>query len=507
VSTLAPTSSAVAKAMETPTSDEPQQGPVAPEVTDFKARIRAMEDAIAAMGNMLERVTLPTPSLPHLPSNAHEEERVRSHSHGTFEPQAPEIPVRNKRFAPVLCVELYRLTDLHAVLRARTSGTLTSIANQLRPRMDDALFSGDPALSVLLFLSQLTMVADQSSLSEAELLWIVEDFVRPPVKGAFRAQRPTTWPIAVHLLLTTYAAESLQDQSLRKINNIAQFPSEPVRAFGLRLQLEATALGPLLSVDEIKTWLAIGLSDPVRSHFAAYQPANELDDHTPLSILITRAELLEKGIRTNVHGASRYAGRSSPRPSPIMALSDPHIDYPGSFLDDEESAVFAIDSTDKKPSSESWVCFVCYKRGHDWIECQLLSHVSSTEKEAVLLRRRQYVEERRGKRMPRIPSFESLWPDRTPVGVFCFLRRVRRTLFFGESFRPCRFISCPRIRGYQAYVGKCFTTAAGAQPPLTLNRRHQCRWQRPASSCQMAVTSCHSHINPRVVAQSHVIPL
>jgi hypothetical protein len=113
---------------------KPQQGPVAPEVNDFNARILAMEDAIAAMGNMLERVTLPTPSLPHLPSNAHEEERVRSHSHGTFEQQAPEIPVRNKRFAPVLCVEVYRLTDLHAVLRARTSGTLTSIANQLRPR-------------------------------------------------------------------------------------------------------------------------------------------------------------------------------------------------------------------------------------------------------------------------------------------------------------------------------------------------------------------------------------
>jgi hypothetical protein len=403
VSTLAPPSSAVAEAMETPTSDEPQQGPVATEVTYFNARIRAMEDAIAAMGNMLERVTLPTPSLPHIPSTAHEEERVRSHSHGTFEMQAPEIHVRNKRFAPVLCVEAYRLTDRHAVLRARTSGTLTSIANQLRPRMDDAFFSGDPPLSVLLFLSQLTMVADQSGLSEAELLWIVEDFMRPPVKGAFRAQRPTTWPIAVHWLLTTYAAESLLDQALRKINNIAQFRSETVRAFGLRLQLEATALGPLLSVDEIKTLFAIGLSDPVRSHFAAHQPATELDDHTPLSILITRAELLEKGTRTDVHGASRYAGR----PSPILALSDQHIDYPESFLEDEESTVFAIDSTDKKPSSESWVCFVCYKRGHGWLECPLLSHVSSTEKEAVVLRRRQYVEERRGKRMPRVPSFES----------------------------------------------------------------------------------------------------
>jgi hypothetical protein len=195
--TLAPPSSAVAEAMEIPKSDEPQQGPVATEVTDFNARIRAMEDAIAAMVNMLERVTLPTPSLPRIPSDVHEEERVRSQSHGTFEPQAPEIPVRNKRFAPVLCVEAYRLTDLHAVLWARTSGTLTSIANQLRPRMDDALFSGDPPLSVLLFLSQLTMVADQSGLSEAELLWIVEDFMSHPVKGAFRAQRPTTWPIAV----------------------------------------------------------------------------------------------------------------------------------------------------------------------------------------------------------------------------------------------------------------------------------------------------------------------
>jgi hypothetical protein len=104
------------------------------------------------------------------------------------------------------------------------------------------------------------------------------------VKGAFRAQRPTTWPIAVHWLLTTYAAESLLDQALRKINTIAQFPSETVRAFGLRLQLEATAFGPLLSVHEIKTLFAIALSGPVRSHFAEHQPANELDYLIPLSI-------------------------------------------------------------------------------------------------------------------------------------------------------------------------------------------------------------------------------
>jgi hypothetical protein len=33
----------------------------------------------------------------------------------------------------------------------------------------------------------------------------------------------------------------------------------------------------------------------VRSHFAANQPATELSDTVPLSVLIGRAELLERG--------------------------------------------------------------------------------------------------------------------------------------------------------------------------------------------------------------------
>jgi hypothetical protein len=70
---------------------------------------------------------------------------------------------------------------------------------------------------------------------------------------------------------------------------------ESARQYGSRLQLEAAALGSLMSTSEIK--FAQGLLDPVRYLFAANQPSNELEDYTPVSVLVGRAERLETGTR------------------------------------------------------------------------------------------------------------------------------------------------------------------------------------------------------------------
>jgi hypothetical protein len=64
---------------------------------------------------------------------------------------------------------------------------------------------------------------------------------------------------------------------------------ESVRQYGSTLQLEAAALGSLMSTSEIKSQFAQGLSDPVRSLFAANQQSNELEDYTPVSVLVARA--------------------------------------------------------------------------------------------------------------------------------------------------------------------------------------------------------------------------
>jgi hypothetical protein len=65
-----------------------------------------------------------------------------------------------------------------------------------------------------------------------------------------------------------------------------------------RLQLEAAAFGSLLNATEVKSLFAQGFKEPIRSLFAAHQPLAELEDTSPLSVLIGRATLLENGTRS-----------------------------------------------------------------------------------------------------------------------------------------------------------------------------------------------------------------
>jgi hypothetical protein len=98
----------------------------------------------------------------------------------------PVIPVRNRRYAEVLAVQNYRLRDRAQGLRPDQVATLTNVANQIRPRLDGCFFSGEPALAVLPFLRQLVKIANQSHVSEAALLWIVEEVLGSPARDAFR---------------------------------------------------------------------------------------------------------------------------------------------------------------------------------------------------------------------------------------------------------------------------------------------------------------------------------
>ena len=75
----------------------------------------------------------------------------------------------------------------------------------------------------------------------------------------------------------------------------AQRPTESVRDFGLRVQQEASLLGSLIPLSELKSLFSQGIQDPVRSNFVAGQTAAELSDNVPLTVLIGRAELLERG--------------------------------------------------------------------------------------------------------------------------------------------------------------------------------------------------------------------
>lgn len=301
---------------------------------------------------------------------------------------APEIRVRNRRYAQVLAIDSYRLRDRTAVLLPDEVNNLTKAANQIRPRLEGFFFAGDPPLSILPFLGQIVRVSDQSHMSEATLLWVIEDFLMSPVKEAFRAQNLNTWPEAVYWLIVTYAAETLLDSAVRRLQTTTQGMGESVRQFGLRLQFEAAALGSLLDAMEVKSLFAQGLRDPVRSLFAANQPAMELEDSTPLSVLVSRATLLESGTQSTVRPTPRpYGGRT-----PVLATQ-------ATVADDEdgpESAqVLALAARGGRTDSDKWTCYVCFRQGHGWIDCDWLRHVPVAEKEDALLRRRAHFDRSR----------------------------------------------------------------------------------------------------------------
>ena len=249
-------------------------------------------------------------------------------------------------------------------------------------------------------------VADQSYLSEAALLWIVEDFIRTPAKESFRSQQFDSWPTAVHWLLTTYAPESSLEIAVRRLQMTSQMSSESVRKFGLRLQLEAAALGSLLSTPEVKSMFTQGLRDPVRSLFSAHQTEKEFEDTTPLSVLIARAELLETGTRTSV--PSRVVSRSPPFHTPALVLPT-DLDFSKQDELYEQAELLALEVRNRPVDGSQWTCFVCYRVGHGWLDCPLLKHVSPAEKEEIMIRRRHYLD---SIRPPISPTFRksNRWP-------------------------------------------------------------------------------------------------
>lgn len=306
---------------------------------------------------------------------------------------SPKIVVRNQRLAEVLSVERYRLRNRLPTMTERESSSLTTTSNQLRPRMEGAYFGGDPPLSVIKYLSQLSRVSIQSQLSEAVVFWIMEDFLLAPAKETFRHQGLRSYPEAVHWLLSSYASESSLEVALRNLTLSQQSPTETVRSFSLRLQLVVGQVGDLISPAELKTIFTNGLKDQVRSFFLANQSPVELEQSTPFSVLVTRAEQLEVGMNAliqqgHVVDRSRISRENVPRSrSPVpqyrVALTGVETE-----LDYELGCLMTNDSSGK-------TCFFCYKPGHFWGECPYLSSISREDKSEITARRVQYFENRR----------------------------------------------------------------------------------------------------------------
>jgi hypothetical protein len=130
----------------------------------------------------------------------------------------------------------------------------------------------------------------------------------------------------------------------------------------------------------------------VRSHFAANQPATELSDTVPLSVLIGRAELLERGTANAAAVISPARFRTNPTHL-SLALQTRSTEEDEM---DEELAIMAVDSAFiRDPHQRGLTCIVCYKTGHPWLECPYILHLSAEEKDGCAYRRRLYYEKRK----------------------------------------------------------------------------------------------------------------
>ena len=397
---------------------DPTQTPIAPVEPSLPSpadlRIEALEAMVRGLGIRMEQMALPQrPSSPRSPLASHDPP-----PDPLQDTISPLIPIRNRRFQIVLAVDTYRLRDRSSVLHRSQVSSLTSYVNQIRPRLTDCLFTGESPIQVLPFLKQIVRVADQSFLSEAILLWVVDDFLQTPAKESFRAQSFETWPAAVYWLLTTYAPEMALEVAVRRMQTTGQMEQESVRQYGQRFQLRAASLGSLMTQAEVKSLFSQGLHDPVRSLFAANQPSRELDDVTPLSVLVARAELLETGSHRPSAPRPRFHPRT-PQYPPSVLVATVEEEYPNR-LPDPPVEVLALAAGNRKVSAEKWTCFVCFKVGHGWLECPWLSDVSEAEKEDALVRRRKFMErfrpassmDRSSSPSPRYPGSRAASPVR-----------------------------------------------------------------------------------------------
>ena len=224
-----------------------------------------------------------------------------------------------------------------------------------------------------------------------------------PALDVFRSQKIESFPAAVHWLLSSYAPEKSLETALRSVLAASQSPSQTVRMFGIRLQLEAGRLGALVSIRELKSLFAQGLNESTHSSIASYQPPEEMEPHFPLSVLIQREKQLETGMssRTTTRASTTLPSRTITKGSKAKDIVLAEIEgnpsdateEAGEF--DHELELMAI-SGDRHRN-----CYVCYRPTHGWMSCPLLAHVSDKEKEDIAIRRRQFFDQNNSTRASR----------------------------------------------------------------------------------------------------------
>ena len=344
------------------------------------------------------------------------------HAHIGTAPVVDEfhIPVRDARFRDVLSVEAYRLSDRSETINKPNASweckSITNLYNSLKNRMAKTPFNGDPPVSVLRFLQQLARVGQQAGASEGQMAWLLEDFTEEPITSQLRDQAFSSYPQAVHWLLLSYASEKNLNEALQELQSARQQQGETARMFGHRLLSQAGMLGNLAPLSQVKVLFGNGLKDPVRAMFQATPAPKEMDEQTPLTVLIARAEQLEAGMSSRQVVLASRTAKATPKDTPMMPMvPDARSGSPFPFsgpsrvaLTDKETrldqewalmlAYSAMFGTNVRSSPQNWrnqprACYVCWERDHFYRRCPLVVGLTDEQVSALGQRRRSFFAE------------------------------------------------------------------------------------------------------------------
>jgi hypothetical protein len=336
----------------------------------------------------------------------------------------PEITAADPRFQPLFDLESYRLTNRRAVVTARGISRLTKRAGEIRPRIT-TLFSGRDSLYIIPFLSRLREVSNEAGLSEGMLLRILPDLMIEPALTAFRSAHPISYPVAVRWFLLTYAPESSVAEYWRRLQQSRQAESETPNDFALRLQLEASKLGSLVSPQELKALFEDGLVDAIRYLLRATIAP---DPRKTLTDSVTTASALAKALSSNTSdsGFKSDAGRLRARRVLIADPTSPSESVPSDWriAEDQESEDLMICYSDRELRTGNQhrethgvrLCWTCWLPGHFSEECpvvpdHLRPEIAVRKQKALTELRRQRSEGKEGRQ----PGWYQPRPDRKNI--------------------------------------------------------------------------------------------
>lgn len=172
----------------------------------------------------------------------------------------PPILVTNRRFERLLSIERYRLPNRDHRQGPVVTRTVNKWAHHLRPALEPVEFNGEPPIAALQWIMTLVRLLRDTKLSEGAGIRLWPHFLKDSAREEFITVHEdcdedlggvSTWPEAVHWLLTTYAREEYLQDAADKLEAMRQQPGEREEVFAGRLRKQSRVIAGAYSTEDL----------------------------------------------------------------------------------------------------------------------------------------------------------------------------------------------------------------------------------------------------------------